>query len=68
MIKDGKAEERQVKAGIRQGGLVEIVDGLKPGETVAASNLSQLFTGAPVTVVDGKGPAPAPAGGGAKPQ
>jgi cobalt-zinc-cadmium efflux system membrane fusion protein len=68
VIKDGKAEERQVKAGIRQGGLVEIVDGLKPGETVAASNLSQLFTGAPVTVVDGKGPAPAPAGGGAKSQ
>ena len=66
VIKDGKAEERQVKAGIRQGGLVEIVDGLKPGETVAASNLSQLFTGAPVTVVDGKTTAPA-ASGPAKP-
>jgi hypothetical protein len=30
------------------------VDGVKPGETVAISNLSQLFNGAPITLVDGR--------------
>lgn len=46
--------ERLVKAGTRQGPWVEIVDGLKAGERVAISNLSQLFNGAPVTLVDAK--------------
>jgi hypothetical protein len=41
---------------------VEISEGVKAGETVATSNLTQLFNGAPVTVVDGRAPAaPAPA-------
>jgi len=54
VVTDGKVEERLVKAGTRQGALVEIVDGVKAGETVATSNLSQLFDGAPVTLVDAK--------------
>lgn len=52
VVGDGKVEERQVKAGTRQGGSVEVLDGVKPGETVAVSNLSQLFNGAPVTVLE----------------
>lgn len=51
VVKDGVVEERQVSVGERQDGLVEIVEGLAPGERVATSRLSQLFGGAPVQVV-----------------
>jgi len=51
VVKDGVVEERQVKAGERQDGLVEIVEGVASGEMVAASRLSQLFGGATVQVV-----------------
>jgi membrane fusion protein (multidrug efflux system) len=51
VVSDGKAQERVVKPGARQGGWVEIPEGIKPGETVATSNLAQLFTGAPVSVI-----------------
>ncbi len=51
VVTDGKAEERLVKPGARQGSWIEIVEGVKPGETIATTNLSQLFNGAPVTVV-----------------
>jgi HlyD family secretion protein len=51
---DGKVEERLVKSGTRQGAWVEILEGVKPGEVVAVSNLSQLFNGAPVTVLESK--------------
>ena len=51
VVKDGVVEERQVKGGDRQDGLVEIVEGIAPGEMVATSRLSQLFGGATVQVV-----------------
>jgi RND family efflux transporter MFP subunit len=54
VVAGGKVEERAVKPGARQGAAVEIVDGVKSGETVAVSNLSQLFNGAPVTVVESR--------------
>ncbi len=54
VVGDGKVEERLVKAGTRHGPWVEIVAGVKPGETVAVSNLSQLWNGAPVTVLESK--------------
>ena len=60
VVGDGKVAERIVRAGSRQGALVEILDGVKPGETVAVTNLSQLFNGAPVTLVNGSAPAPKP--------
>jgi HlyD family secretion protein len=50
-IKDGTVEERAVTVGDRHDGLVEIVEGLTPGERVAASRLSQLFDGAAVQVI-----------------
>jgi len=52
VVMEGKAQERLVKPGTRQGGLVEILDGVKGGEVVATTNLAQLFNGAPVTVVE----------------
>jgi membrane fusion protein (multidrug efflux system) len=51
VVKDGVVEERLVKVGERRDGLVEIVEGLKPGEQVATSRLGQLFNGAAVQVV-----------------
>lgn len=51
VVKDGVVEERQVKGGDRQDGLVEVVEGVAPGEMVATSRLSQLFGGATVQVV-----------------
>ena len=60
VVGDGKVAERIVRAGSRQGALVEILDGVKPGETVAVTNLSQLFNGAPVTLVNGAAPPPKP--------
>ncbi|HWQ68446.1 MAG TPA: efflux RND transporter periplasmic adaptor subunit [Patescibacteria group bacterium] len=51
VVKDGVAQERRITVGERQDGLVEIVEGLQPGEQVATSRLSQLFGGATVQVV-----------------
>lgn len=48
VVADGKAQERLVKLGARQGTWVEIADGVKAGEIVATSNLAALFNGAPV--------------------
>ncbi len=58
VIADGRAQERVVRAGLREAGWVEIEEGVKPGETVATSGLAQLYDGAPVRPV---APAPAPA-------
>src|SRR4029453_10692028 len=58
VVMNGQVEERVVRAGSRQGALVEILDGVKPGETGAVSNLSQLFNGARVPL--GNRPPPPP--------
>jgi len=62
VIKDGAVEERQVKAGDRRDGQVEIVEGLRPGEQVATSRLSQLFGGATVQVIASSSLEPSPPG------
>ena len=54
VVTGDKVEERLVKSGARQGAWVEVTEGVKPGETVAVSNLSQLFNGAPVTLIESK--------------
>jgi RND family efflux transporter MFP subunit len=51
---DGKVQERLVRTGAREAGWVEIIEGVKPGEAVATGNLSQLWNGAPVTIVERK--------------
>jgi RND family efflux transporter MFP subunit len=65
VVTRGRAEERRVRAGLREAGWVEILDGVKPGETVATSALAQLYDGAPVepvaaTPAPGAGPAARP--------
>ena len=59
-IADGKAEERRVATGQRRDGWVEILEGVKVGETVATSGLSQLATGTAVAVQTGSQGAPSP--------
>jgi multidrug efflux pump subunit AcrA (membrane-fusion protein) len=48
VVADGRAQERLVKAGLREAGWVEILEGVKSGETVATSGLAQLYDGAPI--------------------
>jgi RND family efflux transporter MFP subunit len=51
VVADGKARERVVRVGQKLDGAVEILEGVRPGEQVAASSLAQLYDGAPVRVV-----------------
>lgn len=50
IIKDGVAHQRKVKTGVRQSGIVEIVDGLQGGELVAVDGAAFLTDQAKVTV------------------
>jgi multidrug efflux pump subunit AcrA (membrane-fusion protein) len=45
VIKDGKAQERQVQLGQTEGDLVEIKNGVAENENVATSNIEQLSDG-----------------------
>lgn len=49
VIENNKAVERIVKIGAADGDLVEIIEGVKDGETVATSNADKLQQGAVVT-------------------
>lgn len=53
-IQDGKALQRVVESGVKQGGLIEIVSGLAAGETVAVDGAGFLTDKAAVTVKDDK--------------
>jgi len=48
VVKDNKAERRVITIGQRQGGKVEVVDGLKPGETIVVLGLQRVRPGADV--------------------
>lgn len=54
VVAQDRAQERLVKLGSRQGGAVEIADGVKAGEIVATSNLPSLYHGAPVSLAPAK--------------
>jgi RND family efflux transporter MFP subunit len=49
IVDDGKIRPQNVTIGARKGNLIEIVDGLHGGETLATSNLNQLSAGVTVT-------------------
>lgn len=66
VINDGKVTQQQVKLGVRQGNLWEILDGLTGSETLAASRLNELATGTRVTTDDGSGAGAARTPGGAR--
>ncbi len=48
VIDNGRASERIVKTGARDGELIEILDGVKSGESVATTNLDKLQEGSVV--------------------
>jgi RND family efflux transporter MFP subunit len=50
ILENGKAVERQVKLGDQDGTLVEILEGVKPGEKVITSNTDRLHDGIAVRV------------------
>ena len=50
VVRDGKAERREVVTGVRTDSRVQIVAGLEPGEMVVTSGLPQLRHGSAVTV------------------
>jgi RND family efflux transporter MFP subunit len=53
VIEDGKARQQIVSLGSHEGKQWEVVDGLKGGEMLAASQLNQLATGMSVTTGEG---------------
>ncbi|MEE1657578.1 efflux RND transporter periplasmic adaptor subunit [Microvirga sp. CF3062] len=61
-VKDNKVERRVITIGQRQGGKVEVVDGLKAGETIVVLGVQRVRPGAEVIARPvGSGPAAAPA-------
>jgi RND family efflux transporter MFP subunit len=62
LISDGKAAQAVVQTGIKKDGFVEIVSGLKGGETIAVDGAGFLTNGAAVAVAAPRGkPGPKPA-------
>jgi membrane fusion protein (multidrug efflux system) len=60
-IEDGKAKRLQVRTGAKQNGLVEVVEGLKPGQPVVTEGVVKISDGQKVRL-----PGQAPAGGAQK--
>ena len=50
VIEDGTIRQQNVLLGAQEGNFVEILDGLKGTETLAASNLNEITTGMKVTI------------------
>jgi len=48
IIKDGRAEERIVKTGVLENDLIEIQQGVRENESVAVSNIGQIYDGVSV--------------------
>jgi membrane fusion protein, multidrug efflux system len=61
-VKDNKVERRVIRIGQRQGGKVEVLEGLKAGETIVVLGVQRVRPGAEVIARPvGSGPAPQPA-------
>lgn len=59
VIEDGKAAMRPVQLGLRQGGRVEVVAGVQPGDTVITAGAQKIGPGSPVMPVNLQPPAAA---------
>jgi membrane fusion protein, multidrug efflux system len=61
-VKDDKVERRVIRIGQRQGGKVEVLEGLQPGETIVVLGVQRVRPGAAMTPRPvGTPPAPPPA-------
>ena len=56
VIEDGTIRQQNVRLGAQEGKFYEILEGLKGGEMLAASNLNQITTGMKVTVIADNSP------------
>ncbi len=65
VVKDGKADLRPIRIGQRASGLVEVLDGLAPADSVIVAGQLKIGPGMPVQPLDGAA-APSPAAGTAK--
>lgn len=45
VVENGKAVERIIKTGVTDGDLIEVVEGVSTGETIATSNMDKLQSG-----------------------
>lgn len=54
-VKNGKAETRELKIGVRDGNTLEIVEGLRVGEQVVVMGQHRLTDGLPVRLADAEG-------------
>jgi membrane fusion protein, multidrug efflux system len=51
VIKGGRADQRSVTVGLKEGEKIQVVDGLEEGEEVVTEGLFKLYDGAPVRVI-----------------
>ncbi|MCK7507887.1 MAG: hypothetical protein MZV70_30105 [Desulfobacterales bacterium] len=58
VVHDGKAQRRQVRTGMSDGGLVQVLEGLEPGQQVIVGGLAKLKDGMAVSAspIGGKTP------------
>jgi HlyD family secretion protein len=54
VVKDGVVESRAIVTGIRSGGMIEIVTGLQPGESIVSVSGTFLRNGDRVTPIAAK--------------
>ncbi len=55
VVKDGKAETRELKVGARDGNILEVTEGLRVGEQVVVMGQHRLTDGLPVRLADAEG-------------
>jgi RND family efflux transporter MFP subunit len=55
VVREGRVAQRAVRTGLKQDGLQEILEGLSPGEVIAADGAGFLSDGAAVTLAAKKG-------------
>jgi len=58
VVTDGRSKRRAITIGQRRAGMVEVVDGIKPGEMVITRGTQRVRDGAPVKIEQDTGPAP----------
>ncbi len=61
VLKDNVVEAKDVKLGDRFDNMIEILEGINEGETIAVTNLARLDTGSKVRIAQGPPPGAAPA-------
>ena len=67
VVQDGKAQRRQVRIGLSEAGLVQVLDGLEPGQQIIVGGLGRLKDGMAVSVSPSGGSGKTPPAGTKRP-